>query len=45
MATRDIILELIENEEFFLIWSRVDFEMEVNEEIIMVWDDNDTYRG
>ncbi len=44
MATRDLSIELVENEEFFLLWSRIDHEMEINEEIIVVWNGNEEYK-
>lgn len=44
MATRDVIIEVEPNIEFIILWSRIDYEFEENEEIIIVWNDNDEYR-
>lgn len=42
--TREIVIEMIPNEEIYLLWTRLDYEFDENEDIYMVWNDNDTYR-
>lgn len=41
---REIVIEMIPNEDIYMQWSRIDIEMIENDEIYMVWDDNDQYR-
>lgn len=41
---REFVIEMVPNEDFYLLWDRIDIEFEENDEIYMVWDDNDTYR-
>lgn len=42
--TREIVIELIPDEEIYMLWTRLDYEFEDDVDIYMVWNDNDQYR-